>query len=213
MRPVTLATSFAAVVAALCAVTANAAVLCPDVGGPGIRQFRLDTGAAAAQCWDYGAGNVPNKTHGPNQDVFIGAPTFDDGLLHLPSGFSLLDKSGSGGDPFEGMLTGSNDLTSGRSGTFSIDGDPASQYLIIFKTGVAARNPDWVAFLLSAGTLSGSWSFNGSQSLSHAAIYGGTRDDPAVVPIPAAVWLLGSGLLGLLGLGRRGRKSGTIAAA
>ena len=56
-----------------------------------------------------------------------------------------------------------------------------------------------MAFLLSAGTLSGSWSFSGSQSLSHAAIYGGTRDDQLVVPIPAAVWLLGSGLLGLLG--------------
>jgi hypothetical protein len=30
-------------------------------------------------------------------------------------------------------------------------------------------------------------------------------DVPAVVPVPAAVWLFGSGLMGLLGLARRKR--------
>ena len=33
----------------------------------------------------------------------------------------------------------------------------------------------------------------------------GTLDTVAVVPIPAAVWLFGSGLLGLIGLARRKR--------
>ena len=207
MRRITVAPWLAAVAAALCAGTASAAMTCPDVGGPGIRLFRLE--AAGALCWDYGSGNVPNKIDGPNQDVILGTPIVDDGVLQLPSGFSLLDKSDSGGDLFDGMLTGSHNLTDGHSGTFSIDGDSASSYLIVFKTGVAKMNPDWVAFLLPAGTLTGSWSFNGQQSLSHAAVYGAIRDDRAVpaVPLPAAVWLLGSGLLGLLGLGRLRRQS------
>ncbi|MEQ1638592.1 MAG: PEP-CTERM sorting domain-containing protein [Methylococcales bacterium] len=34
--------------------------------------------------------------------------------------------------------------------------------------------------------------------------------DVAVVPVPPAVWLLGSGLLGLLGLRRRGNTAPAI---
>jgi len=128
-------------------------------------------------------------------------------VLQLPAGFSLLDDSSQGGDPAEGMLSGSGNLRSGRSGSFSIAGDAGWQYLIAFKTGVAARDPDWMAFLLPRGVTSGEWSISGQQSLSHVRLWGGLVDEPVVpqVPLPAAVWLLGSGLLGLLALGRRRR--------
>ena len=38
-----------------------------------------------------------------------------------------------------------------------------------------------------------------------AYFYGGRLVDPVVVPLPASVWLLGSGMLGLLGIARRKR--------
>jgi hypothetical protein len=40
-----------------------------------------------------------------------------------------------------------------------------------------------------------------------ALFYGGRLEDPVVVPIPAAMWLMGSGLLGLVGVARRRRQS------
>lgn len=39
------------------------------------------------------------------------------------------------------------------------------------------------------------------------AIMTGTPDEVAVIPIPAAVWLFGSGLLGLVGIARRKKKA------
>ena len=47
---------------------------------------------------------------------------------------------------------------------------------------------------------SGSWS-TGGPGLSHITFY-----NSGVVPVPAAVWLFGSGLLGLVGVARRKRK-------
>jgi len=184
------------------------------LSGPGARTFSLTLqGDAAATCWDWDVGNIPTQTHGPNQNVFNivsdGTPTPWDRELHLPEGFSLLDDSSQGGDPAEGTLSGSGNLRSGRSGSFSIAGNPGWQYLIAFKTGVAARNPDWMAFLLPHGVTSGEWSISGQQSLSHVRLWGGVVDERIVpqVPIPAAGWLLGSGLMGLLAFARRRRSA------
>jgi hypothetical protein len=47
---------------------------------------------------------------------------------------------------------------------------------------------------------SGSWDTPGGRGLSHITFY-----DSGIVPIPAAVWLFGTGLLGLVGVARRRR--------
>jgi hypothetical protein len=47
---------------------------------------------------------------------------------------------------------------------------------------------------------SGSWSTPGGKNLSHITFY-----NSGIVPIPAAVWLFGSGLLGLVAVARRRR--------
>lgn len=48
---------------------------------------------------------------------------------------------------------------------------------------------------------SGSWTTPNNQQLSHITFY--DSEPPQIVPIPAAVWLFGSALLGLVGIGRR----------
>ena len=49
-------------------------------------------------------------------------------------------------------------------------------------------------------TTGGSWSTPGAKDVSHVTFY-----NSGIVPIPAAVWLFGSGLLGLVGVARRKR--------
>ena len=80
-----------------------------------------------------------------------------------------------------------------------VDGD--TKWLLV-KDG--NQDPAWYLFDISDwdGTetleLLGFWPQNGA--ISHVAIYG------VAAPIPGAVWLLGSGILGLVGIRRKFRK-------
>ena len=83
-----------------------------------------------------------------------------------------------------------------NSGTFSLN---ASSPLLITLTDGAQNNYVWYLFDGKSGALSGTFdastAFDG-QDVSTLSAY-------AVVPVPAAVWLFGSGLIGLVGLARR----------
>ena len=74
------------------------------------------------------------------------------------------------------------------------------------------NDPNWYIFEISRwnGTdsieLSGFWPEGVNGSISHVAIFGAEPTDKGLippVPIPAAAWLFGSGLIGLVGIGRR----------
>jgi hypothetical protein len=82
---------------------------------------------------------------------------------------------------------------------FSIDlhGDSFDDYFG-FSSGTAGQGNAWFAahvagFVIDDSEVSSAW-FGGGD---------GGGSPPNVVPVPAAVWLLGSGLLGLIGLARR----------
>ena len=81
-----------------------------------------------------------------------------------------------------------------------ISGSPL--YLLV-KDG--KQNPIWYLFDITGWNgqddieMTGFWPQQGA--ISHVSLYG-----PSPVPIPAAVWLLGSGLLGLVGIRRRFKK-------
>lgn len=72
---------------------------------------------------------------------------------------------------------------------------------VLIKDG--NQDPSWYLFELASWDgqmtidLTGFWPNQGA--ISHVSIMG----RPAVIPVPAAVWLFGSGLLGLVGVARR----------
>ena len=76
--------------------------------------------------------------------------------------------------------------------TFAIDvnGDSFSDYFA--PSGGGVRGPSWFSAHV-AGIKTGAWF--GSQD--------GSDGPPNEIPVPAAVWLFGSGLIGLAGIGRR----------
>jgi PEP-CTERM motif len=176
---------------AVTAVSAQADVIsCPGTAATTDREFTLTT-AIAATCLAFGTGNINGN---------------GDAINSL--GYTLLDKSDdsiSGLTPFNWLsITGSG--TTG--GGFSFTAPPGyTSFVIAFKSGEGQLDPDWAAFLLPAGILSGSWSISGQQSLSHANLYG-LRGSSFQVPEPSTLVLFGIAFAGLaLARHRTGRAS------
>ena len=149
----------------------------------------------ANECWGTFNGNDP----GPSGDGFdVGGTIFDFVAKEdTPGGLSGAD-IGLSVSPTGGA----------SSGTWAYDSSKfaPTEFLIVLK---AANNPGFAA-----------WLFDGPEAASDAGTwlvawtnqYGNPRDvcdlsvyAPAVIPVPAAVWLFGSGLLGLVGIARRRR--------
>ena len=165
---------------------ANAAsVDCPGTAATTDREFRLTT-TVAAVCLAYAAGNLNGN---------------GDAINAL--GYVTLDKSD---DATTGALPGALTFTpptSGLSGTFSINAPGYTSFVLALKSGEGQLDPDWAAFLLPAGILSGAWEIlNGNQALSHANLYG----LPTPTPLPGALVLMGTVLAGSYGVGRWRRR-------
>lgn len=159
------------------------AVSCPGTVITTDREFGLTTDPGTAACLDFGIGNINGNNDAINQ-----------------AGYVTLDKSD---DLISGLLPQALTITSAvgeLSGTFVIDAPGYTNFIVAFKSGQGQLDPDWAAFALPSGVTTGSWSISGQQSLSHANLYA------QVVPIPAAGWLLGTGVLALMGVRRKNRR-------
>ncbi len=108
--------------------------------------------------------------------------------------------SGSGGNAIPGNITGCDVLAGSESGTFAttIAAGPTNEYIDL--TGSSVNSQLVNSIILTNFTTTGSWS--GFFSVSEISLNGGTSP----VPIPGAVYLLGSGLIGLVGLRKKARK-------
>jgi hypothetical protein len=161
------------------------------------------SGSATVTCWDSGdqanPGQLPVSESGPG--------TFNDGILNLPAGVtgSVAKSDDANTADFFNIITGT--LISGLGGTFTVDS--SGSLALLFKSGGGQNTPSWWLYSLT-GLASGevlTWSIGGVSpinGLSHVEAY---------VPIPAAVWLMASGLVALLGIGRRRRASALTVAA
>ena len=75
------------------------------------------------------------------------------------------------------------------------------------------QSDEFVIFLLTREILSGTWSTPSGNSgnietgLSHFIAFGGDIHTPNPVPVPAAVWLFGSGIAGMIGISRKKLKA------
>lgn len=64
----------------------------------------------------------------------------------------------------------------------------------------------WTGTLVSAGNINGDY-WTGFNNVQFSEVFNVTVTSVSAVPVPAAVWLFGSGLLGLVGVARRRRSS------
>lgn len=107
-------------------------------------------------------------------------------------------------DPVSSFFTGVDAAGPGFiSGLFvgsfgSVSGD-APVARLIFTLGTGVTNS---VINLSEAALGGTWSDLSGGPIANN-YFGATINPAAVVPVPAAVWLFGSGLLGLVGVARR----------
>lgn len=89
---------------------------------------------------------------------------------------------------------------------FEVDGDSSGSNFVVTEivSFIFEQSGDAEAFGLNINTILGTWSaFDNSTGFS---ISGTVDMEMADVPIPAAVWLFGSGVLGLAGFRKRQRK-------
>jgi hypothetical protein len=186
MRKVVIATLALAGFIGVASTAQALPINCPGTALTTDREFTLDT-TPSSSCLATGNGNI--NGNGDAIDLL---------------GYITLDKSD---DDTTGALLGALTITgTGTSGgTFSILPSTFLSYnslVIAFKSGNGPLNPDWAAFLLAPGALSGTWAISGQQSLSHAILYG-KLGPTQTVPEPTSLLLLGASLVSVTLRARR----------
>lgn len=145
-------------------------------------------------CLDAGVGNL---TGNPANDLFLNGA----GAGQVPAGKS------DGTNPFNISFSQTSSSGPTSTGTFSFDSsfwDNHNIGSIGFKFGTGNKPDEWFVYSLVNGVSSGEYTFfnvNGTGGgLSHVNLY-------SDVPLPAAVWLFGSALLGFAGVARKKKSS------
>jgi len=186
VRKVCLILIMAAPVVLGVATSAQAStVSCPSSGGD--RQFQLEP--LGSICLQSGNGNGRLNSANPTAD-FTGVT------------WTLLDSSENstaGTDPSALTLTGTS--SSGQYGFAPAMWNTYNRIVLAFQFAkVGNDSPDWVAFELVPNTSNGTWTVTpDGQSLDHVNLYcvkgvSDTEVNPAAVPEPMSLALLGAGL-------------------
>ena len=166
------------------------AVSCADLD-TGVFDDEIELNLISSSCLD---GNTKNDSQAAmNSADFFGISTW-----------TMLAKADDGE---EKLLSLDVQSVGEASGSFSFDSsfwDDNDEIVVVLKGGNTADGAMWSAYLLNQDVIEGFWLFgfgNKGQlkDLGHLTIYG----SGTVVPVPAALWLFGSGLLCLVAVSRR----------
>ena len=130
----------------------------------------------------------------------FGYPNFftylDNSIWNVDNSATIVGQGDATSGALDALTTGSDfNWTPGTPGTASASGSGSAL--------VAAGAGSWT--VVNFGNVGAAWqAFDGTPYTEKFNItVNGTAAPPAVIPIPAAVWLFGSGLLGLVGVARR----------
>jgi hypothetical protein len=167
------------------------AVSCADFD-TGLFDDEFALNSISSSCLD---GNTKNDSQAAmNSGNFFGISTWT----------SLARVEDSGKNDFSGVDVQSIGEV---SGTFMFDSsfwDDNNEIVVVLKGGKTADGTKWSAYQLNQDVIEGFWIFGHGnkgqlKDLSHLTIYGSGN----AVPVPAALWLFGSGLLALIAVSRR----------
>jgi len=152
------------------------------------------TGTASGN--ECGAGGFSNCSFNGSPSIIKFGESGTLAVLDKNTNFPSID-----GSEFQFTNLGTNN----QSGTWTYTpgaGDPGITAFIVFAGNVQNQ--------YTGSGLTGSWTTPSNKDLSHITFF-----DTAIVPLPAALPLLGTGLLGLWGIGRMRRNidEGSAAAA
>ncbi|MHB8741676.1 MAG: VPLPA-CTERM sorting domain-containing protein [Sulfuricaulis sp.] len=171
--------------------------------------------AAGAGFWDTltfsgsGSGSVALMFTVPGTftDVGYGGACEGYNLIGGTFGSGSTCGASTGSDPFGSSATVLNSGNQSETLTLNVPLENGVPTRVAFALGAAANNSFNPATAdaydpptVSMGALPAGWSYNGSAS-------GVFLTGPAPVPLPAAVWMFGSGLAGLFGFARRKKVS------
>jgi hypothetical protein len=197
------------------AIAANQTASMSDGGNLG-KLLALDTGTnslvwsiqgggqvstADAELADAGAGQFVTTATNNNTGQMGGRPsTALDTWENFGNTTIALNKNSAGASSVFGTATAS----AGIFDTTVIAANPSNWYLTGGSTGVSGLGTAWNLYGVTGTTTSNvALSLLGTATLTANGVTFAAAGTGTPVPLPAAIWLLGSGLLGLAGVGRR----------
>jgi len=150
---------------------------------------------------DAGAGQFVTTQTNNNTAQLGGRPSgvLDSWELLIKTTQTLNTNSGGASSVF-----GTAAASAGVFDTTTISSNPSNWYLSGGQTGVSGLGTAWNLYGVT-GTTTGNVALSllGTATLSANGVTFAETTSGTPVPLPAAIWLLGSGLLGLAGVGRR----------
>ncbi|WP_319526488.1 hypothetical protein [uncultured Desulfosarcina sp.] len=178
----------------------------------GISYALIETGGASASVALDNVGNVYYATYGTNELYRWSADQVEGVMEDLANGIEDTYLTLDDGEKLSDLPGGGNGITVDDAGNVFVTTNGSAGNLLLMWNGESGDEDNYTIlgeapedeYMAWYGFMDIEGDFTLGDSLYLSAAYGGciTEITAAPVPVPAAIWLLGSGLLGLIGIRR-----------